>query len=224
MSGALAPPARPSEPASPSRGASASPADAPQRMRSHVRAAVVIVVLAVVVVGLGYPALLTGVADLISPGTAGGSLLHATNGTVVGSTLVGQNFSRPYLFWDRPSTNDYSTTLGYETPPGPTDPALRALLNETIAYMKQYGNLTVNASIPLVLVSPSYSGFDPYLTPEAVLVQVPRVANATGESIASVTAFVNSYITPPLFGFIGPAYVNVVNLDYALVAWTGVGP
>ncbi len=216
MSIALAPPARPS--------GRASPADAPQRMRSHVRAAVVVVALTVVFVGLGYPALVTGVADLISPGSAGGSLLHATNGTVVGSSLVGQNFSRPYLFWDRPSMNDYNTTLGYETPPGPTDPALRALLNETIAYMQKYGNFTVNASIPLLLVSPSYSGVDPYLTPEAVLVQIPRVANATGESIANVTAFVNSYITPPLFGFIGPAYVNVVNLDYALVAWTGVGP
>ncbi|MGD0718818.1 MAG: potassium-transporting ATPase subunit C [Thermoplasmata archaeon] len=198
--------------------------DPPQRMRSHVRAAVVIVVLSVVVVGLGYPALLVGIADIIAPGTAGGSLLHAANGTVVGSSLVGQNFSRPYLFWDRPSMNDYNTTLAYETPPGPTNPALLALLNETISYMKEYGNFTVNASLPLELVSPSYSGVDPYLTPESVLVQVPRVANATNESVASMTAFVNSYITQPLFGFIGPAYVNVVNLDYALVAWTGVGP
>jgi len=198
--------------------------DPPQRMRSHVRAAVVIVALSVVVVGLGYPALLVGLADIIAPGTAGGSLLHATNGTVVGSSLVGQNFSRPYLFWDRPSMNDYNTTLAYETPPGPTNPALLALLNETISYMKEYGNFTVNASLPLELVSPSYSGVDPYLTPESVLVQVPRVANATNESVANMTAFVNSYITQPLFGFIGPAYVNVVNLDYALVAWTGVGP
>lgn len=224
MSGTIPPPARPIEPISPARAESGSSIDSPPRMRSHVRAAVVIVVLGVVVVGLGYPALLTGVANLIAPGTAGGSLLHATNGTVVGSSLVGQNFSRPYLFWDRPSMTDYNTTLGYQTSYGPTDPALLVLLNETLAYMKQYGNFTVNATIPLELVSPSYSGFDPYLTPEVVLVQVPRVANATGESIANVTAFVNSYITQPLFGFIGPAYVNVVNLDYALVAWTGVGP
>ncbi|MGI0130563.1 MAG: potassium-transporting ATPase subunit C, partial [Thermoplasmata archaeon] len=194
------------------------------RMSAHVRAAAVLLAVSIVVVGLGYPAVVVGIADILCPGTANGSLLYASNGTLVGSALVGQNLSRPYLFWDRPSMNDYNTTLGYQTPPGPSDPALLALLNETLSYMERYGNLTVNASVPLDLIAPSYSGFDPYLTPEAVLVQVPRVANATGQSIANVTNFVNGYVIPPLFGIVGVAFVDVLELDLALIAWTGVGP
>lgn len=187
----------------------------------HVRATVVFLVLMILLSGVVYPFVVTEIAAVIEPGTAHGSLLRSANGTVVGSSLIAQNLSAPYLFWDRPSPYDYNLTDGIYTVPGPTDPALRALLNETLAYMKQYGNFTVNASLPFWLVAPSASSVDPDLTPEAVLVQIPRVSAATNHSIAFLTAFVNAHITNPVIPFLGVPYVNVLDLDIALLPIIG---
>ncbi len=192
----------------------------PERAHStgtHVRAVVVFLALTIVVTGLAYPAFVIAVAQVIDPGAANGSLITSPNGTVVGSQLIAQNTSAPYLFWERPSLTDYNTTLGVATDPGPTDPALAQLLNETIAYMKEYGNFTVNASLPFWFVAPSASSLDPDLTPEAVLVQVPRVANASNLSVMTVLDLVNAHITQPVLPFLGVAYVNVLDLDVALL-------
>jgi len=176
-------------------------------------------VLALLVSGVAYPVVVTGIAELVDPAIANGSLLRDPNGTVVGSSLIAQNTSAPYLFWERPSLTDYNTTLGTDTPPGPSDPALGALLNETIAYMDQAWNFSANHTLPDWLVTPSGSDLDPDLVPQAVLIQVPRVAAATNESIAFVTQFVNAHITNPVIPFIGVAYVNVLELD---IAWLKV--
>ena len=181
------------------------------------RATVVLLVLTLVMSGFGYPLLVTGIAQVIDPSAANGSLLYYPNGTVAGSALIAQNTSAPYLFWERPSPTDYNTTLGMVTPYGASDPALAALLNETIAYMREYGNFTVNATLPFWLVSQSGSSIDPDLTPEAVLVQVPRVANATNLSIAYVTVFVNDHIVTPPVPYLGVAYVDVLQLDLDLL-------
>ena len=114
-------------------------------------------------------------------------------------------------------------TLGTDTPPGPSDPALGALLNETLAYMKEYGNYTVNASLPIWLVTPSASDVDPDLTPEAVLVQVPRVSENTNLSIAFLTNLVNQHITNPVVPYVGVPYVDVLELDLALLPLIGKG-
>jgi K+-transporting ATPase ATPase C chain len=190
-------------------------------LSTHLRATGVFLVLAVLMSGFAYPVFVTAVAQLIDPQAANGSLLHYPNGTVAGSSLVAQNTSAPYLFWSRPSLTDYNNTLGAATPPGPTDPALGALLNETLSYMQQYGNLTVNVSVPFWLVAPSASSIDPDLTPEAVLIQIPRVSEATGLSIAFLTNFVNEHITNPVIPFVGVPYVDVLQLDLALLPLIG---
>lgn len=187
----------------------------------HARAAVGLLVFVLLITGFTYPLLVTGIAHLIDPNAANGSLIRDPNGTIIGSQLVAQNTDAPYLFWERPSLTDYNTTLGAVAPPGPTDPALVALLNETIAYMREYGNFTVNATLPFWLVSPSASDIDPDLTPEAVLVQVPRVADAGNLSIAFVTSLVNAHITQPPIPYLGVAYVNVLDLDVALLPYEG---
>jgi len=185
----------------------------------HLRATALFLVLAILVSGVAYPVVVTGIADVINPSGAAGSLLRDPNGTVVGSSLIAQNTSAPYLFWERPSLTDWNTTLGADTPPGPSDPALGALLNETIAYMNLAWNFSANHTLPYWLVAPSASDLDPDLVPEAVLIQVPRIAAATTESIAFVTGFVNAHITNPLIPFIGVPYVNVLELD---IAWLKV--
>lgn len=178
----------------------------------HLRASVVLVVLAMLVLGLGYPAVITAFAQEVTPLTANGSLVDY-NGTIVGSSLIAQNLSAPWLFWERPSPVDYNSFNGSPTLLGYSDPAL---YNETEAYMQEYGPYAVNASVPEILVTVSGSGLDPDLTPEAALVQVPRIANVTGLSLAELQALVNANIVPPLLGFIGPSYVNVLHLDLAL--------
>lgn len=187
----------------------------------HLRATAILLILALFVSGVAYPAVVTGIADVINPVGAGGSLLKYPNGTVVGSSLIAQNTSAPFLFWERPSLTDWNTTLGATAPPGPSDPALGALLNETIAYMNQAWNFSANHTLPYWLVAPSASALDPDLVPEAVLIQVPRVAAATNQSIAAVSAFVNAHITNPVIPFIGVAYVNVLELDMAWLAYLG---
>jgi K+-transporting ATPase ATPase C chain len=187
-------------------------------VKGHLRASAVFIVLVLLVSAFGYPLLITAIAQVISPSTANGSLLTDPNGTVIGSSLIAQNTSTPYLFWERPSPTDWNTTDGMSTPYGPTDPAL---LNETIGYVEQYGNGTVNASLPFWLVSQSGSSIDPDLTPGAVLVQVPRVAFYGNVTQAWLTGFVNDHITEPPIPYLGVPYVDVLQLDIDLLPYIG---
>ena len=173
--------------------------------------------ITVVLTGVAYPAAVTGFAQALVPGTADGSLLHAANGTVIGSELIGQNITNASLFWLRPSFQDFSATLGSgESPYGPSDPQL---VNLTQYYIGQYS--LNNTTVPLVLVSPSESGLDPDLTPEAVLVQIPRVAFHSHLSPTFLLELVERHIQSPILGFLGPSYVNVIQLDIDLIAAEG---
>jgi len=187
------------------------------------RASVIFLVLSILVSGVVYPLVVTGIADVINPQGAAGSLLRDPNGTIIGSSLIAQNTSAPYLFWSRPSLTDYNTTLGADTPPGPSDPALGQLNNETINYTAQAWdwNVSHNGSLPYWFIAPSSSDLDPDLVPQAVLIQVPRVSENTNLSIAFLTRFVNAHITNPLIPYIGVPYVNVLELDIALLPLIG---
>ena len=201
----------------------AGPGAAPPRAHStggHLRATLVFLALMLLLTGVAYPGVVTGIAEVVDPGAAGGSLLYH-NGTLVGSSLIAQNLSRPYLFWERPSLSDYSFLNGTPALPGPSDPALRSLINETVQYMQKYGNYTITAPLSLWLVSPSGSALDPDLVPEAVLVQIPRVAAATNLTVGFLTDFVNNHIAHPELPFVGVAYVNVLELDLALLPLIG---
>jgi potassium-transporting ATPase KdpC subunit len=180
----------------------------------HLRASLVLLLLTMLLLGLAYPGTITVVAQVVTPWTANGSLITGPNGTVIGSELIAQNLSAPYLFWERPSPVDYNSFNGSPTLLGYSDPAL---YNETEGYLQEYGPYAVNASVPEILVTVSGSGLDPDLTPGAILVQIPRIANATGLSLPLLQTVVNAHITPPLDGFIGPYYVNVLKLDLFLV-------
>lgn len=186
---------------------------APHPVVGHARASLVLLVLAVVFLGLAYPGLLTAFAQAVTPTTANGSLVYA-NGTAVGSSLIAQNLSAPWLFWERPTPLDYNSFNGSPTLLGYSD---LALVNETRYYMQLYGPYAINASVPELLVTVSGSGLDPDLTPEAALVQIPRIAAATNLSEAELRTLVNAHLVPPLLGLIGPTYVDVLQLDLALL-------
>jgi K+-transporting ATPase ATPase C chain len=179
---------------------------------------VIFVVFLMVVGGLGYTIVVTSFAQYVTPGTANGSLVVAANGTIIASELLGQNITNSSLFWLRPSLVDYQafTNAGNETPYGPTNPELR---NLTLYYIAQYG--LTNVTVPIDLVSPSASGLDPDITPESALLQIPRVALHTGLSQAYLTTLVQAWVTPPTAGLFGASYVNVLDLDRALLAELG---
>jgi len=181
----------------------------------HLRASIVLLVLTIFLLGLAYPGVITCFAQEVEPASANGSLIYV-NGTAVGSRLIAQNLSAPWLFWERPAPGDYNSFNGSPTLLGYSDPAL---VNETRSYMQQYGPYAVNASVPEILVTVSGSGLDPDLTPAAVLVQIPRIANATNLSMTFLNDLVNKHIVPPLYGFIGPSYVDVLQLDLALLPY-----
>ena len=186
----------------------------------HLRAGAFAVVIVLFLGTVVLPLLVTGFAQVVTPASANGSLVHGPNGTVVGSILVGQNLSVPYLFWPRISSTDYEMVLGSPTPPGPADPALVA---ELTYYLQLYRNYTVNGtngSLPGALsqwiLTDSGSGVDPDLSPEDALVQIPRVALATHLSQAELMLLVNQHIQGAPFGLPGPRFVNVLQLDIAL--------
>jgi len=222
-------PSRPTEPPPPAAGAPPRVPPTHSGLR-HLRATVTFLVIMFLIAGILYPLVVTGVADVINPSGAGGSLLRDPNGTIIGSSLIAQNTSAPYLFWSRPSYYDYNTTLGAYTPYGPSDPALGQLLNETINYTaSSWGwNLSKNGSLPYWFVAPSASTSDPDLVPQAVLIQIPRISEATANnatlhfvSIARLTELVNAHMTNPVIPFVGVPYVNVLELDIALLPLLG---
>lgn len=187
----------------------------------YVRPTVTFLLLLLVLSGVAYPGIIAGVAQLLTPNSAGGSILHAANGTAYGSGLLGQNITDPGLFWPRPAYTDYLpyNGSGNEVPPGPTDPAL---VNETLYYIHLYG--LDNYSVPLSLVSLSASGLDPVLTPNGALIQVNRVSQVDHIPLETLRALVNGHIVSPLVGYFGPAYVNVLSLDVDLLKVMGKGP
>ncbi|MCI4330613.1 MAG: potassium-transporting ATPase subunit C [Thermoplasmata archaeon] len=203
----------PSRRAAGSRTPARPPVDTAEPAWKAVRSSVTLLVLIVLIGGYAYPMVATEVAQTLTPATAGGSLLQSPNGTYYGSTLLGQNVTSPCLFWLRPSIIDYQafTGAGSEVPYGPTDPHL---LNITTYYAHLYG--LTNVSAPVDLFSASASGLDPAITPEAAFVQVPRVAQNTSLTEAWLTGFVQAHVNAELLGFIGPEYVNVLELDLDL--------
>lgn len=181
------------------------------------RAPLVLLALVVLLAGGAYTAAVGGFAGVVGPIAPAGTPVAGGNASAIASQLIGQNISNASLFWLRPSLTDWAAATGSgESPFGPTDPALR---NATVGYMALYG--LANTTVPIDLVSPSESGIDPDLSPAAALAQVPRVAAATGLGQAYLLGFVQSHVQMPPLGFVGPPYVNVIDLDLALLAVLG---
>jgi K+-transporting ATPase ATPase C chain len=200
------------------------------------RASLTLLLFLVIGAGLAYPGAITVFGQLANPAGANGSLLTYPNGTAYGSSLIGENITNPSLFWLRPSLIDEQTFNasggsngpGNEVPYGPTDPNL---VNATRGYVDLYfnatGNMTAaelaNLSVPVDLVTPSASGLDPDLTPAAVLIQIPRVAHFSGLNQSVLLGFVLAHVQGPAFGYFGAKYINVVELDVALIPMLSAG-
>ena len=188
-------------------------------MLKQLKIAAIIFGLFTVLTGLIYPALITGIAQVIFPHQANGSPI-TQNGQVVGSSLIGQQFDAPKYFWGRLSaTGDhaYNAATSGGSNLGPTNPALVKQVSDRIAALKA-ADPTNTQPIPVDLVTASGSGLDPDISIASARYQANRVAQARGLSPDKILTLIDQNTTGPTLGFIGEARVNVLALNLALDA------
>lgn len=178
-----------------------------------VRPALVLTVLFALLLGLAYPAALTGIGQLIFPAQANGSLI-SDNGRVIGSELIGQGFAGPGYFHGRPSAagKGYDAAASAGSNLGPTS---KALADRITADLAAQGS-SPKSPVPADLVTTSASGLDPHISPEAALFQVDRVAAARGLPTATLRDIVTQKTEAPLLGFVGEPRINVLDLNRTL--------
>ena len=186
-------------------------------MLAQLRASVVMMVLFTLLFGLAYPLAVTGVAGVVFPSQAGGSLLKDGAGRVVGSALIAQGFARPQYLHPRPSAagTGYDPMNSSGSNLGPLDPALiKRVAGDAAAIRKDLPG----AIIPADALTTSGSGLDPDVSPRNAAMQTPRIARARGVTEAAVQAVVDAHTGQPFLGFIGQPYVNVLAVNRALDA------
>jgi K+-transporting ATPase ATPase C chain len=165
--------------------------------------------------GGGYHVVLWAVGGVLFPAQAEGSLIRRGDGTVVGSRLIAQAFTRPEYFHPRPSGVDYNAASTGGTNYGPSNPDHLQAVRERLDAVTAQENVPASR-VPSEMVTASGGGMDPHIPPAAAALQVPRVASARRASIDRVRELVTAHTEGPTFGFLGRSRVNVLELNLAL--------
>ena len=180
-------------------------------MKKHIIPSLLYTAITAVLLGIGYPLVITGLAHLMFPQQASGELLYDTHGQVIGSKLIGQAFTGPTYFHSRPSAagNGYDAGNSSGSNLGPTNQSLVTRIDQSVAAAH-------SDQVPIDLVTTSASGLDPDITPAAAFFQVSAVAAARHMSQSEVQSLVQAHVTPRQLGFLGEPRVNVLELNLAL--------
>jgi len=186
-------------------------------MLTELKRGLLFTIVTMVLFGGVYHAVLWGVGRAIFPTQAEGSLIRRPDGTVIGSKLIAQKFTRPEYFQPRPSGVDYNAASTGGTNYGPSNPDyLKAVRERVDALEEQEG--VAGRQIPSEMVTASGGGLDPHIPPSAAEIQAARVARARGVSVDQVRHLIGEHTEPPTFGFLGRARVNVLGINVALDA------
>lgn len=186
-------------------------------MIRHLGTSIRMTVISVIVLGLIYPFVMTGLAQVLFPRQANGSLVEA-NGRVVGSAIVGQLWTKPQYFHGRPSAagkNGYDPTSTGGTNLGPSSKKLIDSTRATVAALKKE-NPHATMPIPMDLITSSGSGIDPDISPQAAYYQAPRVAEARNMGVKTVDELIARNTRGRTFWFLGEPRVNVLSLNLEL--------
>jgi K+-transporting ATPase ATPase C chain len=197
-------------------------------MLKQIRPAIVMMAVLTVLTGFVYPLAITAIAQLVFPRQANGSLIEK-DGKVIGSELIGQNFTKPEYFHGRPSattepdpkdpTKSVSAPYNAANSSGSNaGPTAKSLVERVQADVKALKEENPNAPVPIDLVTTSASGLDPEISPAAALFQVPRVAKARGRDETEIRRLVQLHTEARTFGVMGEPRVNVLQLNMALDA------
>jgi potassium-transporting ATPase KdpC subunit len=190
-----------------------------------IRPAVVSLLMFTAITGVLYPALITGIAQVIFPNQANGSLIKGDDGSIIGSELIGQEFSEPSYFGGRLSATGpfpYNAAASSGSNYGPINPALigeDGIIQSRINALREAdaaAGITNSAPIPVDLVTASASGLDPHISPAAALYQLPRIAALRGTDEASIRSLVDEFTEGRTLGLLGEPRVNVLRLNLAL--------
>jgi K+-transporting ATPase ATPase C chain len=184
-------------------------------MLTEIKRGILFTIVTMVLLGGGYHVVLWAVGRVAFPAQAEGSLIRRADGTVVGSRLIAQAFTRAEYFHPRPSGVDYNAASTGGTNYGPSNPDhLKAVQERLDAVTKQEG--VTAGQVPSEMVTASGGGMDPHIPPAAAQLQAARVASARHVSVERVRELIQSHTEPPAFGFLGRARVNVLELNMAL--------
>lgn len=186
-------------------------------MKNLIRPALVLFVLITLATGLVYPLVVTGLAKVIFPEQAQGSLIKRGN-EVIGSSLIGQNFAGENYFWSRPSATSpmpYNAGNSGGSNLGPTNVALVDAVKSRVVTLRA-AHPTQKGEVPTDLVTTSASGLDPHISPAAAYYQVDRIAAARKLDVATIKFLVDRSIESPQWGIFGEERVNVLRLNVAL--------
>jgi K+-transporting ATPase ATPase C chain len=185
-------------------------------MKKDLLTSVLMTIVTTILLGIMYPLMVTGIAQVLFPDKANGQLIQK-NSKTIGSRIIGQGFSRPGYFHPRPSAagNGYDAANSAGSNLGPTNSKLIERVRQDVTTLQAENP---NQPVPVDLVTTSASGFDPHITPAAAEFQAPRIARERGMSLDQLRAVLAKHTEARQFGFLGEPRVNVLELNLELDA------
>ena len=175
-------------------------------------------VLFILLCGIVYPLVCTGIAQVLMPGQANGSLIKNKAGQVIGSELIGQSFADPKFFHGRVSSIDYNGAGSGSNNHAPSNPEMLQRTKDSIEAWKRENPDVPVSQLPVDLITNSGSGLDPHISPESAKAQVPRISKLTGIPAEKLNALVEENTEGRELGLFGEKRVNVLQLNIALSA------